>query len=417
MKTVLLLAYQYPPALSSAAKRSGCMAKYLPHYGWRPVVISRLWTPENGRYDPNLVRDLPPEALVAAIPDGNRRAYSGAFARIRMFVHPSTNPHRWTQSVLKVLPRIVNQYKPDAIWATCLPHATLYIADYISRKMGIPWIADFRDVLGQFGSDERLHRRLLINPRVVPLESRLIRSASTVTTVSEGLARILQGRHQREVDIIPNGFDPDDYAQTTWDKHDRFSIRYFGSLYTSRDPSTLFAAIDSLERNRLIKLEDIRLQFYGSNPAYLASFVRDYCCRQVVKCHPVIPHREAIHLQQNSSVLLVLSGAGGKGILTGKVFEYLASQRPILCAPGDGDCIDRLLRETNAGVSCSTINEVATQLLKWYREWKAIGTIRYEGRLDAIMKYSREEQAGQLADLLNILTRGSAENDSGKNNI
>ena len=73
--------------------------------------------------------------------------------------------------------------------------------------------------------------------------------------------------------------------------------------------------------------------------------------------------------------------------------------------PNDGDCIDQLLRETNAGVNCSTVEEIAAQLRKWYLEWKATGTVAYQGTEEAIMKYSCKEQASQLAKLLDGIVR------------
>jgi len=399
MKTVLLLAYQYPPAQAVSARRSGCMAKYLPHYGWRAVVVSRLWTPQNGQYDPNFVQNLPPEALVAAIPDGNnRRPFTGAFARLRMFVHPSTNPHRWTHKALQILPQIVGQYKPDAIWATCPPHATHYLANHLSRALRIPWIADFRDVIGQSGSVERFHNRFL-NLRILPAEKRLIKSASAITTVSEGLAGILEARYHREIDVVPNGFDPDDYSQNVLNLCDKFIIAYFGSVYTYRDPRPLFAALDLLQDNREIQLEDIRVRFYGQNSDYISSLARIYRCSRIVECHAPIPHSEVARCQQEASILLVLSCPRGEGILTGKVFEYLGARRPIMCIPTDR-AIYALLRETKAGVSCSTVDEVTAQLMKWYREWKSTGTVICHSKEEIIQKYSRRRQAEQLAQLL-----------------
>ncbi|PQP34720.1 hypothetical protein C6A37_06290, partial [Desulfobacteraceae bacterium SEEP-SAG9] len=91
-------------------------------------------------------------------------------------------------------------------------------------------------------------------------------------------------------------------------------------------------------------------------------------------------------------------------ILTTKVFEYLAAKRPILCVPGDdGGELDDLIRVTNAGCSCPTAESVATVVKRWYEEWKKIGTVICQSKEQEVQKYSREKQAGQLADLLDLI--------------
>jgi hypothetical protein len=123
----------------------------------------------------------------------------------------------------------------------------------------------------------------------------------------------------------------------------------------------------------------------------------------VVHKFPRIPFRESIKIQKQACILLHLAHGGQKGIMTGKVFEYLGARRPILCIPGDNDCVDALLKETKAGVVCRNAEETAAQVLHWYEEWQQTGVLSYCARNEQIMKYSRERQAGQLAELLDSI--------------
>ena len=118
---------------------------------------------------------------------------------------------------------------------------------------------------------------------------------------------------------------------------------------------------------------------------------------------PRVSFRESIQIQKQACVLLHLAHGGEKGIMTGKIFEYLGARRPVLCIPGDNDCVDALLKETKAGVICRNAEEAAEQLLRWYQQWQQTGNISYDARDEQIMKYSRQKQAGQLAELLDSI--------------
>jgi len=402
MKTVLLIAYYYPPVLNIAARRPGCMAKYLPEFGWRPLVVTREWTPENCPYDQDFVHNLATDHVAAAVPhEGYHLRYS-LRERIERYLWPGTYPADWTRGVRRAISQVARKHHVDAVWATCAPYSDLTIAEACSRELSIPWVADFRDVPGQQGASENLDlalRRL----RLVPLEKRLVRSAAATTTVSDGLAEILRRRHGRDVAVIPNGFDPDDYAAGPAPGDGKFVILYAGTLCAHRNPRPLFEAVDMLLRRGDVAAGDVSLRFYGGSSTEAAEAARACLSHGIVEGHAPVPHGDMIRLEQSSAALLVLGCEGGKGVLTGKLLEYVGARRPILAVPNDHDCIEAMLRETSAGVSCSTPDEIAAQLLEWYREWKQTGTVACRSDEGTISKYSRKRQAAQLADVLNAI--------------
>jgi glycosyltransferase involved in cell wall biosynthesis len=271
----------------------------------------------------------------------------------------------------------------------------------------MPWVADFRDLFDQFDSRPGFLRRLWTRWRSL-LERRVVKSSSAITTISEGLARLLQARHRRAVHVISNGFDPEDIAERNGAPIPRFNLVFTGIVYREASPRLALDAMASLLRAGEMREEDISVDFYGWTRPVEEDLLRGYGYPQIVRFHSHVVAEQCAAICRSAAVLLLGGFAGLKGILGGKVFEYLAAQRPILCAPSDHDCMAALLGETNAGASCSTVQEAAARLLEWYKEWKATGTVRYSGKREAILKYSRDRQAEALAQLLNTITSGGA---------
>jgi len=153
--------------------------------------------------------------------------------------------------------------------------------------------------------------------------------------------------------------------------------------------------------------DDLSVEFYGKPDHGVIGRMKAACSHDgILTFGGTVGAKQCMEICRSAAVLFLPGYPGHRGLMSGKVFEYLAAQRPILCAPGDGDCIDALLRETGAGVSCHTLDATARQLLEWYREWRRDGTIRYGGNRDAIMKFSRRRQAGQLAAVLESIVGG-----------
>jgi len=412
MKTVLLSAYFYPPCNTAGSYRSGCMAKYLPEFGWRPLVVTRLWTPENCSYDPNCVKNLPPEHLIGSVEAHGEdseggKGLAGILRRrhYQEFLGPKTYPPRWTRNTLRALPDILDGHEVDAVWATYRPNGNLYLARRCAKELGVPWIADFRDVPGQSGVPKELRFRLLQH-RMIAAQKHLVKTASAITVVSEGLADILRERHRQDVHVIMNGVDPEEMAAGKEVKHERFTLTYTGCLYKGRSPRPILDAVAALIDGGKADKDDIRVEFYGDPPERTEedSFLNGYAHSEIVTAHSWVRKERCTDACRSSTILLLPADAGS-GVLTSKLFSYLAAQRPILANSTVSGAIAEVLRKTGAGVVCTSVEDIAHQLLVWYKEWKATGTVRYEGRRDAVMKYSRREQARQLAEVLDGLGR------------
>ena len=413
MKRVLIFAYYYPPCNTAGSYRAGCMAKYLPEFGWKPLVITKLWTPENCSYDPDCVKNLPPEHLIGQVEahgahgEGSEvgEGLFGILGRqhYQEFFGPRTYPPHWTRNVLRALPEILDGHEVDAVWGTYRHNGNLHLARRCAKELGVPWIADFRDVPGQSGAPEVLRHRLL-QRRMIGAQKHLVKTASAITTVSEGLAEVLREQHKRDVRVIMNGFDPEEMVAGKDVEHPTFTLTYTGCLYEARSPRPILDALATLIDQGKADKSDIRVEFYGDPPDRTGedSFLKGYGHREIVTANPWVRKEKCDDVCRSSTVLL-LPTKSGAGVLTSKLFSYLAAQRPILAGPMRPGGIAEVLSKTGAGVACTSVQEIAHQLLQWYTEWKATGTVRYEGRRDAVMKYSRKEQARQLAEVLDGL--------------
>ena len=407
MKRLLMLAEFYPPNSVAGAHRPAKLAKYLSRFGWSPVVLCGAWTAENceGTYDPSLegkdscptIR-LPRPAPSYTIPARILRRI------VRPFSSPQLYPKSFGRALLREAKGLCQRERFDALWATYSPGSTLATASAIREKIGIPWVADFRDL---FDYQRHSRRRLAALHR---WEIRTCRNASAIVTVSEALAESLRKRHECPVYVLPNGFDPEDYppaSATT--PAPCFIVRYFGIIYPARqDPMPVVRAINLLAQ-RGLGPKDIRVEFYGATSDLLEREMVDACDRQgMVTWKQRVPQEDMVRLQQNAGALLVLSCPGERGILTSKVFGYLAAGRPILNVPGDSDALDALISETGAGVTLAQPQEIAATLETWLRRHRESPSFSLAPKADGIARYSRVAQAQALASILDSAVRGNS---------
>jgi glycosyltransferase involved in cell wall biosynthesis len=217
---------------------------------------------------------------------------------------------------------------------------------------------------------------------------------------------VIAHRSGREVNVIHNGFDPSLFERTATRPSPVFRLVYAGKLvWPQQDPRPLLQALQQCLQTNQILASDLELAFYGSD---LKPFRRAWpgaLDGLPVREYGRIPHLEIIEVLQASPVLVVFAHARERGVLTGKLFDYLGAGQAILAVPDDAGDIASVLRRTGAGLSLSSADDIAAQLALWYKAWKRGLPLISKRNETEIAQYSRREQTRALAGLLNAIAK------------
>ncbi len=395
-KKLLMIAWHFPPTLHTAAKRCGCFAKYLCTNGWDVTVVTPTATREC--LDPLVVQNLPASIRLETVRLTTQRP---TLLKPAQFFSPHRIPERWIRPAQERLTQLCQSISFDVVWASFpgwggLPH---FLANWVNRHWGTPWVADYRDIPGQFSTIPFRYRLR------VPIERwhqrRIVNSSAAIVTVSTALAERLQRMHKRKVDVIENGFDPDDFPVRPKSALRVFNIFYGGTLRLHcQQPQIVLDALSMLVNTGAMKRGDIAIDFCGTDPNMVNHAFGSHPLRDVIKVSPRLGTIDYIEKMRASAVLLSLAIDRDPGLVTSKIYEYLASDRPILSVPQDTGCIDMLLKTTGAGVSLTNVHAVATQLSCWYEEWKQTGTFLVDRDQALLQRYSRKQQTLELMHIL-----------------
>ncbi len=432
MKRVLIITYYWPPSGGSGVQRWLKMSKYLPEYGWQPVI----YTTENAEYpiiDHSLEKDVAPNIEVIRRPITEPYSAYKKFLGIKKeetvkmgFIQEKEKNKSWKSDLslwvrgnffipdarcgwvkpsVRFLKEYLNEHPVDAIISTGPPHSMHLIALKLKEALGLPWIADFRDPWTEIDYYNDLHLTAWADRKHHRLEQEVLTKADKVVTVAPDGARRLGRLGNRNVRTIYNGFDRDDDTQTPVNLSEQFTITYLGVLSKIQNPSNLWQALAELTKEDSGFDKSLRINMIGQIDSAVVSSIDENGLTQHVAYSPYMPHDQVSAVHRSSTLLLLLlmpdSEPRAKGLLTGKLFEYMASGRPILCiGPEDGDAA-RILRETGAGQTISfedkeKIKEALKNLYQRYLE----NTLEVNTN-PKVENYSRQVMTQQYAALLN----------------
>jgi hypothetical protein len=238
------------------------------------------------------------------------------------------------------------------------------------------------------------------------LERHIVARSVGVVTVSEPWAEAYRLRYGKPTLVVCNGFDAEEIGVGPFQGSPGKSylrIVYTGGIYPGRrDPSPLFQALESRNFTR----EDVRAEFYGTDPGMVLPIARRYSVSHLVEVYPGVPHDVALRLQREADVLLLMQWDDPKeqGNVPGKFFEYLGARRPILVLGLADGVPASIVQERNAGFYGSTPETIAAQIDSW------IATKRASGCIPALPEcvrqgYSRDEQFAKLEQFFAELCR------------
>jgi len=420
-RRVLIVSFFYPPNPAVGGLRVAKFARYLPEFGWTPTVLTaRAEAGTAGAGPANVVatRFLSPWNLVpgrrrttpATVSLRERAARRGriggsAYRALRHLLPMSSV--RMPDATLGWVPfavaegrRLIDSGDFDAILSSAGPPSSHIVAARLQRRSRLPWIADYRDLWSdnlwdlRIGAFRRLERRL---------ERRVLHGAALLTTVAPTWAERLRQLHQRDVEVVYNGFDPSDYpAQPR--PATQFVLTYVGTLIRPhQDPEPLFRALALLGSRSTLDLErsSFQVRFLGTAPAAVADLAERHGVAHLVSYFPPIPHRECLAEQAAATALLFLGWRDPQlGWISAKLFEYLGAARPVLAVGPPGGEASRILRECGLPDLSDDPSTIARRLEGWLREFARSGSLGPQTRPGAAERYTRRAQTGRLARLL-----------------
>jgi len=421
MKRVMIITYYFPPHPQVGSLRPYGLAKYLPYFGWEPIILTvrlpyniinnvRIIETDYPGDVTDLLKDkLGLKAKVAfkeqiKLPNFMQKKrhniYNKIVDMIKTFVCYPDDQRYWLKHAITAGDHLLNSEKIDAIISTSGPVTCHLIANELKKKHKIKWIADFRDLWTQNHYYPFLKMRKMIEEK---LERKTLFNADLLVTVSEPWAKKLRLFHQKKsVVAIPNGYDLEDTLFNPELTKD-FSITYTGTLYRGkRDPSNLFIAIKELISEHTIERSKIKIRFYGPKEEWLQKEVDKLGLSDMVEINGYVPRDISLRNQRESQILLILNWNHPDeiGTLPAKVFEYLAAKRPILAIGGPKGALSNLLEETGAGYHASDIPSVRDCLTHLYGLYKKYGFVPYEGIDVKVREYSQLKMAERFANIL-----------------
>jgi glycosyltransferase involved in cell wall biosynthesis len=429
LKNVLIITYSFPPSRAIGGVRLFGLAKYLSFFGWNPIILtpvlpgepdlkmSIIQTPysdvvENWkrRVGMNPQKTLNEQLQIKRKKDKPSIIERLTFIPFEIITYPD-GQIGWYNYAVMAGEKILQTKQIDAIISSSRPETCHLIANALSKKYHIPWVADFRDLWSQ---NHYLHYPHLKKYFEKKLEIRTLKQASAITTVSQPLVEELAILHEnKKIYLIKNGFDPEIFNPDN--KTDQyFSIVYTGDLYQGkRDPAQLLAVIREIIDKDLIKSDDIKVNFFGypkfeSPETWLQEEIAKHNLQNLVTLHGEVSHEKAILEQRKAQILLLLTwnNPDERGIYTGKLFEYLAARRPIISfGYTEGGVVKELLVQTQAGVHARNYDELKDEIIRAYQEFKRTGMVQYQGINAEVMMYNQKEMARNFGRVLDsILT-------------
>ena len=398
--------------------------KYLREFGWEPVI----YTAENGEYtelDPDNVKDIPSGVTVLKQPIWEPYNFYKRFIgqkktekinvgfltekkkpalaeRISVWVRgnffiPDARCF-WVKPSVKYLSAWLAKNPVDMVISSGPPHSMHLIAMKLKKQFNLPWIADFRDPWTNIDFYNELHLTRFADSKHHRLEKQVITSANCIVTVGNQLRNEFETLGAKKAVVITNGYDAADQVEGVIEPDHKFSLAHFGTVNKARNPELLWQVVSELVAENPEFAKDLQLKFVGRLDQSVFASIQKFNLGNYLTKIDFLPHKEVLRMQRQSQVLLLLINQthNAQGILTGKFFEYLAAERPILAiGPVEGDVAD-ILSESKAGkiIDFADKENLKPTLLNMFADYKSNRLVVNPA---GIARYSRYELTKKLA--------------------
>jgi glycosyltransferase involved in cell wall biosynthesis len=424
-KKILIITYYWPPAGGPGVQRWLKFVKYLPEFGWKPTIF----IPENPSYpiiDETLAKDVStdldiiktkiwePYQLAEIFGKDNKKFKAGQFdvgenqswkSQLSIWIRgnffiPDARVF-WVNPSVKFLKEYLKENQFDAIVTTGPPHSMHLIGLELKKEFpDLKWIADFRDPWTEISYYKHLKLMKGADQKHRKLEQQVFEIADITLATSFSDAENFRIKGANAF-CITNGFDGIEVEKKVEKEKRKFTLSYIGVLEQLRNPEVLWKVLNEMVFENEDFKNDFQLKFVGRIDDKILMKINQSSLKDFICNLGYLSHAEANIEMQNSDLLLITNFADdrSKGIIPGKIFEYLATGNQIISfGPKESD-VKKILKETNAGKHYSYIDseEVKSFILQKFYDWKN-GIIAVESR--KIEQFSRKNLTKKLSELL-----------------
>ncbi|MPL58113.1 hypothetical protein SDC9_03644 [bioreactor metagenome] len=453
MKKVLLIAFYFNQTNEIASKRLRGLAKYLPQFGWEPIVIvpklDNIPSYPNNNLDFKVIETEYEDMLdkwmnkfkkspnnfenkiinvknneISNVKNNEKSneknngksneknngksnekntLISKAISLAgEIFAYPDGMKY-WYEPAMEVSKEAIELNDIEAIISSSWPVTSHIIAKDLKKQYNINWIADLRDL---WNLNPYVNHTFIRNHFEKKLEIETFKYADVLTTTTKLASETLQKLHpNNKICTVMSGYDIEDITENNIPKNnEKLNFIYAGSLYGGkRDPKILFKGIRQLIDEERIPPSVLSLDFYGDNEG-IENIAKEYNIENIVNIHGSIPHKEVLKKQKESQALLLLSWNNEKEkiFLPGKIYEYLAAKRPVLSIGYKEGSLKSLIEKTNIGYHVSTIEETKEAIMKFYNNFSENKTLKYNGN-EEVNKYSMIATAQKFSKILDSI--------------
>lgn len=434
-KKILIISYYFPPLGMGGVQRVSKFVKYLPLTGWEPVVL----TVKNIEYfsqDPSLLDELPAEVEIYRA--GSFDPLRLIFIIKRMFIRKKSDPtalrmkknkkEGWiSSSLLKLINffsfpdnkigwfpfalikgfRLCKREKIDLLFSTS-PPLTCHLTGFFLKKItGIKWVADYRDPYLTYENAKT--RSFLKKFFIKGLQKLFLKRAHGLIAVNQTIASGLKEifADTKNIKVITNGYDQTDFDLRVEKSKDIFQIIYFGTFSPDCPAEPFLKAMHNLLQQNKISKEKIKFTHIGLSIGIdLEKSMEKYGLKEIAELKGYLPHKKGVRELLKANLTLLSVAESAPVITTGKIFEYLGAEIPILAiVPPDGEA-SRLVQSLGVGrtVSSNNITEIENALLTFYQEFES-GKSYSKTYSEEAKKYERKYLTSELTQLLDEVVK------------
>ncbi len=424
-KKVLIVCYYWPPAGGPGVQRWLKFVKYLPSFGIEPIVF----VPEEPNYplrDEKLIEEVDPTVTIlkgkikepyqlAKKVSGNRAATmsSGMIPQVRNqtkwdklllwirgnFFIPDARIG-WVKPSVNYLEKYLQQHSDiKTVITTGPPHSVHLIGMSLKEKLDVKWIADFRDPWTTIGYHKELKLTTKAQNKHLQLEHQVLNTADQIIVTSKTTRKEFEAKTQKPIAVITNGYDITNVGKITLDK--KFTLAHIGSFLSNRNPRVLWKAIKELRNENEAFRAVFELKLIGKVSDDILETLKEFNLLECTDNRGYVDNQEALIQMRASQVLLLveIDSEDTKGIIPGKLFEYMAAERPILGIGPEGADFFSIITETNVGQNSlySEKEKIRAILLEYFEKYQQ-NNLKIHGM--GLQYYSRKRLTEKLAHLI-----------------